>query len=222
MAAQRNDGIVSIHLFTLCHGIDVNHADKKGATALHFATISLQLKNVQALIKLGANPNAQDVEGNTPLHLCLKILAEEENRNFEKLKNIGKELLFSGASRSIMNAHGQLAIDLLDANKEMLDEFDFKKMHYVLSEPQGCTLLRMTRPIEKVERRNTLQRSVLAFDIMNFLFFGVTACFETNEIVERKGTIVAIETFVILTTIAFFFTALFYALTLINPGYVPK
>lgn len=174
------------------------------------------------MIKLGANPNAQDVEGNTPLHLCLKILAEEENRNFEKLKNIGKELLFSGASRSIMNAHGQLAIDLLDANKEMLDEFDFKKMHYVLSEPQGCTLLRMTRPIEKVERRNTLQRSVLAFDIMNFLFFGVTACFETNEIVERKGTIVAIETFVILTTIAFFFTALFYALTLINPGYVPK
>jgi ankyrin repeat protein len=32
--------------------------DKKGATALHFAIISLQLKNVQALIKLGANPNA--------------------------------------------------------------------------------------------------------------------------------------------------------------------
>ena len=109
-------------------GVDVNHADKKGATALHFATISLQLKNVQALIKLGANPNAQDVEGNTPLHLCLKILAEDETKNFEKLKNIGKELLFSGASRSITNAHGQLPIDLLNINKEMLDEFDFKKM----------------------------------------------------------------------------------------------
>ena len=156
MAAQRNDGIISIHFFTSCHSIDVNHADKKGATALHFATISLQLKNVQALIKLGANPNAQDVEGNTPLHLCLKILAEDETRNFEKLKNIGKELLFSGASRSIMNAHGQLAIDLLNTNKEMLDDFDYKKMYYVLTEPQGCTLLRMTRPIEKVERRNTL------------------------------------------------------------------
>lgn len=71
--------------------------DKKGATALHFAIISLQLKNVQALIKLGANPNAQDVQGDTPLHLCLKILAEDEVKNFEKLKNIGKELLFCGA-----------------------------------------------------------------------------------------------------------------------------
>lgn len=80
------------------------------------------------MIKLGANPNAQDVEGNTPLHLCLKILAEDETKNFEKLKNIGKELLFSGASRSITNAHGQLPIDLLNINKEMLDEFDFKKM----------------------------------------------------------------------------------------------
>lgn len=57
-AAQRNNGIVSIFVFNRCHGIQVNSVDKKGATALHFAIISLQLKNVQALIKLGANPNA--------------------------------------------------------------------------------------------------------------------------------------------------------------------
>jgi len=63
---------------------------------------------------------------------------------------------------------------------------------------------------------------VLAFDILNFTFFGVTACFETNKIVLQKGTHASLEAIVILTTIAFFCTALFYALTLMNPGYVPK
>jgi len=29
-------------------------------------------------------------------------------------------------------------------------------MRYILSEPTGISLLRMTRPIEKVERRNNL------------------------------------------------------------------
>jgi hypothetical protein len=38
------------------------------------------------------------MDGNTPLHLAILSLAETP-RQFEKLKNISKELLFSGASR---------------------------------------------------------------------------------------------------------------------------
>ena len=127
-AAQRYEGVLSIFLFARCHMIGVTHDDWKGATALHFATISMHLKNVQALIKLGADVNAQDVDGNTCLHLCINTLAEKINyeemvanrpehqddwededwdaereydETFEKLKEIGKELLFSGASRVI-------------------------------------------------------------------------------------------------------------------------
>lgn len=120
-AAQRYDGIVSIILFEKWFKISVSHRDTNGATALHFATINLHLRNVQALIKLGADPNAQDIEGNTPLHLCVKVLAEDP-KNFEKLKNIGKELLFSGASRAIENNSSERAIDLLERNAQLLEE----------------------------------------------------------------------------------------------------
>jgi len=146
-----------------------------GSTALHFATISMHIKNVQALIKLGADVNAQDNEGNTCLHLCVKKMAEEINyedmvaqrggenesdmqsedfederlyeETFEKLKEIGKELLFSGSSRSIENSHGETPLDLLENHPNMLKPSHMVKMRYVLSSPKGCQCLRLTRPI---------------------------------------------------------------------------
>ncbi len=57
-ASQRYDGIAAIFLFKTIYNINVDEKDDKGATALHFATMGHFLKNVQALIKLGADPNA--------------------------------------------------------------------------------------------------------------------------------------------------------------------
>jgi len=123
-AAQRYEGVLSIFIFARLHNIEVHEVDRKGSTALHFATISMHFKNVQALIKLGADVNAQDNDGNTCLHLCISTMAEKINyadilkgrgdtdeelatedmederlyeETFEKLKEIGKELLFCGA-----------------------------------------------------------------------------------------------------------------------------
>ena len=115
----------------------------------------MHIKNVQALLKLGADVNQQDADGNTPLHLCV-ISLESAPDSFEKLKNIGKELLFSGASRTQTNNQGKTAGDLLDSIREHLDDLDFRKMKYVLTQPTGRRWLRMTRPIEKVSRDNTL------------------------------------------------------------------
>ena len=39
----------------------------------------MHIKNVQALIKLGADVNATDYEGNTCLHLCISTMAEKIN-----------------------------------------------------------------------------------------------------------------------------------------------
>ena len=135
--------------------IDVNFVDDKGATALHFATISHLIKNVQALIKLGADPNAQDIEGNTCIHLALNTLFEDESA-FEKVKNIVKELIFSGAMRELANKFGQRPMDILFDLKDILSDEDFDKMKYILTPPTGCRLLKMTRPIEKVQRRARL------------------------------------------------------------------
>ena len=89
------------------------------------------------------------MDGNTPLHLAILSLAETP-RQFEKLKNISKELLFSGASRQIENKDGQTPADLLPLSAEQLDEDDLAKIKYILAQPKGVGLLRMTRPIEKV------------------------------------------------------------------------
>jgi len=56
-AAQRYEGVLSIFLFARCHNIGVQMVDKNESTALHFATMSMHIKNVQALIKLGADVN---------------------------------------------------------------------------------------------------------------------------------------------------------------------
>ena len=45
-AAQRYEGVLSIFLFHRCHGIFVNYCDSMGATALHFATVNMHIKNV--------------------------------------------------------------------------------------------------------------------------------------------------------------------------------
>lgn len=67
---------------------------------------------------------------------------EEEERvyddTFKKLKDIGKELLFSGASRTIKNKKGFTPLELLENYPGMLKSTHMRNMIYVLSNPKGC------------------------------------------------------------------------------------
>ena len=209
------------------------------------------IKNVQALIKLGADVDAKDVKGNTCLHLCITTLAEkvkfqshekfssdransianvseemndeEEriyNEAFEKLKEIGKELLFSGAQRSARNNNGDTPLMLLHKYVHIFKPFDFAKMKYVLSTPKGCSCLRLTRPIEKVERTTTIQVFMLLFDVINMAFFIIAASYNQHlRLIDT--TFMKEEIAIMANTLFFALSILFYCLTLIDPGYVP-
>jgi ankyrin repeat protein len=60
------------------HGADVNAADKKQWTALHFAAQSQNVDIMRALLKAGAEVDARDKDGATPLLRSLMLNATPE------------------------------------------------------------------------------------------------------------------------------------------------
>jgi ankyrin repeat protein len=78
------------------HKIDVNaSSNEMKRTPLHEAVLSNKINHVKLLIKYGANPNLQDVDGNTAAHFaadlsCFEVfstLMESTIRLNLKLKN---------------------------------------------------------------------------------------------------------------------------------------
>ena len=72
--ASRN----SLLSLLVSHGADVN-AQEHGSTALHFAALADELSTVKQLIQLGADPNATNQEGLTPLGIL-----RQRKRYFEE------------------------------------------------------------------------------------------------------------------------------------------
>ena len=76
--------------------------DSFGAIPLHYAVISLEENNIQALLSLDSDILAQDYRGNTVIHIALSRFLEDQD-NFSIYKEIIKELLQFGASRHLKN-----------------------------------------------------------------------------------------------------------------------
>lgn len=194
------------------------------------------IQNVQALLKLGADPNAKDIEGNTCLHLCIKQMIEiRQSQNnededdqmalneegFEILKNISKELLFSGCSRDTRNDDGNTARDIFELNEALFNADELAKIRYILAKPKPCGCLRLTRPIEKVQRNKITQLTAIAFDVISLLAFVVAASYNQTIKIILPTAYKEEEYLIGVSTIALILAILFYVLTLMDPGYVP-
>jgi hypothetical protein len=108
---------------------------------------------------------------------------EEEDQDalneegFEMLKNIIKELIFSGTSRDVKNDDGDTAKDIFEKNLSIFDEAEIKKVRYILTKPKRFQCLRTTRPIEKVDRNRKTQVTAMVVDALVLLAFVIVATY---------------------------------------------
>lgn len=70
-----------IKRFLMEDGVDINGKDEKGRTFLHLSVIRIDegtIDFVNLLLSKGADPNIQDMDGNTPLHYLARIANNPE------------------------------------------------------------------------------------------------------------------------------------------------
>ncbi|ORX61170.1 ankyrin [Piromyces finnis] len=99
-----NEKIIDI---LLDKGIDVDHQESQGNTALHYAALQDNMATIEKLIKYGANLEIQNYKGETPLMVACRF----------KQQNAIKTLLDNGAQ--------SLFVDNVIYSKEK--SFDFKQ-----------------------------------------------------------------------------------------------
>ena len=88
----------------------------------------MQVKCVECLLALKADPNARNSDNQTPLHIAVQryiqqsldtsATEEQKESDFEDAKRVIKELLFNGADRTL---EGRFNLNLLD--EEMPPDF---------------------------------------------------------------------------------------------------
>lgn len=89
--------------------------DMAGRSLLHFAYISKQEEMVSDLLKRGVDPNIQDHDGNTPFHLLLYCLEENNCNGYSRASTL--ELLDYGLNLYAVNEVGETSMQLLEGNK---------------------------------------------------------------------------------------------------------
>ncbi|MBB65127.1 MAG: hypothetical protein CMO81_08690 [Waddliaceae bacterium] len=94
-------------------GASVHERDAAGNTVLHQAIIKKRHSFIVPLLTLGADPNAQNARGETPLHCLVKKCNTDKDRFSESCKN----LIHSGALTTIKNLDNKTPLDLIAESK---------------------------------------------------------------------------------------------------------
>ena len=98
-----------------------NHHAHNGRTPLHLAARHAQVEAVRALLAGGANPNAIDAEGNTPL----MSIAPASTENEARACGVVELLLQAGAEPARRNHEGKTAAEMA-ANDKVRALLDFR------------------------------------------------------------------------------------------------
>lgn len=107
VARAARDGKMHALRVALASGEDID-ARLQGYTGLQLAILYARRDGVEALINAGANVNAKDDDGNTPLHLC----ALSNRLSDAESSDIARKLLRKGADPGICNQLGETALAL--------------------------------------------------------------------------------------------------------------
>jgi ankyrin repeat protein len=115
---------IALSLVAVCHlgSLPVNSGLVKPvfvgkSTVLHAACLLGNKKLAEELLKAGAAVNAQDEQGNTPLHLvCTKAYPTEESYSIENCKALIDLLLSYGANPNIQNKDEYIPFTLATSN----------------------------------------------------------------------------------------------------------
>ncbi|NUO47865.1 MAG: hypothetical protein HOV80_03305 [Polyangiaceae bacterium] len=91
-------------------GANVGVRDKQGWTALHAAANEARLQSVELLLKLGADPNAEDEQEDTPLHHAFAARANINDRELADRAAIAQALIEAGADIDASGSEGRTAL----------------------------------------------------------------------------------------------------------------
>lgn len=199
--AAQSDKINTIYFLLKNYKFDINQGDKKLSTALHWAAFLNKENALTYLLAWGADPNLQDIDNNTPLHLSVILSCRTGNTRNVKL------LLLKGASRDVRNNDSYRPIDLVNTDVNKAGE-----LRSLLQKPTVLSWCMLKPPLSKLQKNeNTVIFFLVLLTILIVLsFFYVIPTFESLAITICSG----VGAISILITFGF--------VTLRDPGYLKK
>ena len=153
-ASQKNNVAEVLRLVT-DEGVDPNHGNMVGQTALHIASLWGNVETVGALINAGANVNVQNQIGQmTPLHCAIRGTFQSFYDSHERRVEVVKLLLAAGADVTIADSKGKDAYETID---DVCKEAEARKM----SINPNDRSIKNDELIMQQEMRHTLDRARL-------------------------------------------------------------